>query len=161
MGMEEGQQVFVVVDGYSSSSMGDYVLNINYEVAGEASYDTDLGDEVGDAIATGTNAGESNDFEGSCGASGGPDVSFLWEAPESGCYNFNTIGSGFDTVLRLFSADGTGCGGSSELTCNDDSGGSLSSMFEYTVTEGSRYLVVVDGFSSGSIGTYTLAIDEC
>jgi hypothetical protein len=161
MGMEEGQQVFVVVDGYSSSSAGDFVLNINFEGAGEASYDTDLGEDVGDAVATGSNSGEPNDFEGSCGGSGGPDVAFLWEAPDSGCYNFNTIGSSFDTVLRLVAVDSAGCGGSSELACNDDGGGSLTSMFEYTVTAGTRYVVVVDGFSSGSVGTYTLAINEC
>jgi hypothetical protein len=153
--------VFVVVDGYSSSSAGDFVLNINFEGAGEASYDTDLGEDVGDAVATGSNSGEPNDFEGSCGGSGGPDVAFLWEAPDSGCYNFNTIGSSFDTVLRLVAVDSAGCGGSSELACNDDGGGSLTSMFEYTVTAGTRYVVVVDGFSSGSVGTYTLAINEC
>jgi hypothetical protein len=161
LGMEDGQEVFVVVDGYSSSSWGDYVLNINYAAAGELSYDTDLGDDVGDSIATGSNTGEPNDYEGSCGFGGGADLAFLWEAPDSGCYNFNTMGSSYDTVLLLLDADGAGCGTSSELACNDDGGGGLTSMIEYTVTAGTRYVVVVDGFSDTSVGTYTLSINEC
>ncbi|MEC8191990.1 MAG: putative metal-binding motif-containing protein [Myxococcota bacterium] len=180
--MAEGDEVFVVVDGFSSGSSGSFILNIDYDPAdssgdlGESElldYDEDLGSATGSALATGSTVGLSNDYEGSCGSSGGADAAFLWEAPSTGSYDFNTTGSSFDTVLRLFAAEGgagTGAGiecgsgssssGATELTCNDDSGGTTASAFTYSVTAGTLYIVVVDGYSSYSSGSYTLAISE-
>ena len=76
-------------------------------------------------------------------------------------------------MLRLFAAEGgsstgsgiecgpsSSSGGATELTCNDDSGGTTASAFTYSVTEGTLYIVVVDGYSSYSSGSYTLAISE-
>ena len=66
--------------------------------------------------------------------------------------------------VTTVSCGGSGGSGSAtsagELICNDDYSG-LTSFFEYTVTEGETYVVVVDGYSSGSTGTYSLVIDEC
>jgi hypothetical protein len=168
--LEEGTTLFVVVDGYSSSSTGDYVLDINYEVATSESdvhpYDEDLGDEVGDALASGSNAGMIDDFSGSCGSSGGEDVAFLWEAPDTGCYIIDTEASSYDTVLRLYDAGGEvgiscGADSSGELACDDDGGStSLTSMIRYTFSEGDEYVIVVDAYSSSS-GTYELDINPC
>jgi hypothetical protein len=176
--LAEGDQVFVVVDGYSSSSAGSYTLNINYEAAestDESStldYDEDLGDELGTGVATGSSIGMGNDYEGSCGGSGAEDVAFLWEAPDSGCYVADTEGSSYDTVLRVFNAvsdgsggiscsTGVGTGGPSELVCDDDGGSGVTSRIERTLVGGTQYVIVVDGFSSFSSGTYTLSISEC
>jgi hypothetical protein len=181
MPIAEGNQVFVVVDGYSSGSTGDFILNINYDASSGSggsdsetvSYDEDLGDETGDALASGSSVGLTNDFEGSCGGSGGADVAFLWEAPTSGSYQFATTGSSYDTVLRLFSSEtgggvssgiecgggGSSSGGPTELSCDDDGSTGVTSMITYSVVEGSTYVVVVDGYSSFSTGTYTLAIN--
>jgi hypothetical protein len=167
--MEEGDEVFVVVDGYTSSSSGSFELDINYTAAssgGESvAFDEDIGDDIGDAVATGSTLGMRNDFDGSCGATGGEDVALLWEAPDDGCWEFSTSGSVFDTVLRLYSADGSGvsCGGSdsSELSCDDDGGDGLTSRITHTSSAGDTYVIVVDGFSSSSSGAYTLSINEC
>ena len=181
-GLASGDEVLVVVDGYSSFSTGSFVLDITYASAESSTstvggVDDDLDSDTG-TVATGSTAGMGNDFEGSCGASGGADVAYTWEAPSSGCYSFSTAGSSFDTVLRLFDdsaagegeevttvscgSTGTGSGAISagELTCNDDFSGTTSYM-EYTVEDGETYVVVVDGFSSSSTGSYSLAIEEC
>ena len=180
--MTGGDQVFVVVDGYSSSSAGSYTLNISYEPAessddesesGRLDYDEDLGESTGDEIGSGSTTGMGDDYSGSCGGSGGADVAYLWTAPTTGRYQFDTIGSSFDTLIRLFLAESggglgegvlCGSGGSSgdasDLGCDDDSGGSLTSSLTYSVTEGTEYVVVVDGFSSGSSGEYLLSINS-
>jgi len=169
-GFERGQTLFVVVDAYSSGSAGDYELSITYEPseteASGMAYDEDLDDDVGDGVATGTNAGAGDDVDGYCGSSGGQDVSFLWEAPTSDCYVIDTEGSSYDTVLRLYSSDGEAvtCGTDStgELACDDDGGSiSLTSSIRYTFVEDAEYVIVVDGYSSSSEGTYILDINPC
>ena len=167
--MEEGDEVFVVVDGYSGGSSGSFELDINYEPAssdGETvPHDEDLGDETGTSVASGSTLGMGNDFEGSCGSTGGEDVAFLWEAPEDGCWSFTSDGSSFDTLLRLYRADGSGisCGGegSSELYCDDDGGSGLTSRISHTASAGDRFVIVLDGYSSFASGAYVLSIDEC
>jgi hypothetical protein len=167
--MEEGDEVFVVVDGFSAGSAGSFVLDINYSAASSdgstVEYDEDIGDETGDAVSSGTTLGMVNDFDGSCGSTGGEDVAILWEAPEGGCWEFTTSGSTFDTVLRLYSADGSAisCGGgdSSELYCDDDGGDGLTSRIVHTASSGDTYVIVVDGYSGSSAGPYTLSINEC
>jgi len=168
--MEEGDEVFVVVDGFSSGSAGSYELDINYEPASSGGGDTvpfdeDIGDDTGPGVSTGSTIGMVNDFDGSCGSTGGEDVAILWEAPEDGCWAFTTSGTGFDTLLRLYSADGSAisCGGdsSSELYCDDDGGDGLTSRISHVASSGERFVIVVDGYSTFSSGDYTLAIEEC
>ena len=100
-----------------------------------------------------SNSGETDDFQGSCGGSGGTDVAFMWEAPTDGCYQFDTNGSTYDTVLRIFDE----CGGT-EQECDDDGGTSTQSLVETSVASGERVVVVVDGYSSSSAGNYELNI---
>ena len=80
---------------------------------------------------------------------------------------------GFDTVLRLYDAEGgsggvsRSCGadvvsgGDGSLACDDDGGTDLTSLIRYTATSGERLVVVVDGYSAGSAGDYYLTIEEC
>jgi len=121
--------------------------------------DDDLGSALGTPVATGTTVGASNDFVPSCVATGSgtaPDVTYLWTAPSTGCFVFNTSGSAYDTALALLS-----CDDGTELECNDDVGFSdLTSSIEYTLTEGERVVVVVDGFGSAA-GAYELNILPC
>ena len=127
-------------DGYVGNATGSGLTQ---------SFDFD-GD--GDPV-TDTNSGETDDFQGSCGSSGGTDVAFMWEAPTDGCYQFDTNGSTYDTVLRIFNE----CGGT-EQECNDDGGTSTQSLVETSVASGERVVVVVDGYSSSSAGNYELNI---
>jgi len=118
--------------------------------------DVDLGTAVGDAVATGDTTSEDDTYTyGECGSSGGRDRFFLFEAPSSGCYAFNTEGSTYDTLIRVLDA----CEGTS-LACNDDYGGTLRSRVSVSMEMGDTVFVVVDGYSAYSYGPYVLNISE-
>lgn len=115
-----------------------------------------LGSLVGPAVATGTTAGQSNDYTPTCGAAGSaPDASFTWTAPESAWYTFSTQGSRLDTVLELRSADDP----TESLGCNDDFGSVTQSTVRVPIAAGTTVLVVVDG-AAGKAGQYTLGITQ-
>lgn len=69
----------------------------------------------------------------------------------------DTNGSTFDTVLHVQSS----CGDSgSEIACDDDGGSGVQSEVEFSVTDGTFYYVIVDGFSTSSSGNDVLNIRE-
>lgn len=107
-------------------------------------------------VETGT-APAGDDFEGSCGGAGSADVAYQWDVPYDGFFVLDTQGSDFDTVLHLYDD----CGGT-ELACNDDAEGVVSSRVVSPFEAGERVLVVVDG-SAGESGQAVLSIEpvEC
>ncbi len=88
--------------------------------------------------------GDSDDFAGSCGGDGSPDVEYTFTAPADGIYTFDTLGSQLDSVLYVL--DGT-CGGV-ELGCNDDGDG-LQSALAVPLVADQTVTVVVDGNAPG------------
>ncbi|MCA9652627.1 MAG: hypothetical protein KC501_22105 [Myxococcales bacterium] len=118
-------------------------------------YDVDLGTGVPQSVG-GSNAGGSDSFTSSCG--GGADTIFRFEAPYAGSFTFDTIGSGFDTVLTAYSD----CMGS-ELACNDDfagnpdCGGYACSEISLALGAGQVVLIAVEGYS-GATGAFTLNV---
>ena len=88
----------------------------------------------------------------SCAPAGSPDDAFLFTAPTDGSYRFDTVGSGYDTVLYL--TDPQSCG---QIACNDDHE-SLTSELSLDMAAGDQVMVVVDGFG-GASGYYELHID--
>ncbi|MEC7984828.1 MAG: MopE-related protein [Myxococcota bacterium] len=114
----------------------------------------DIGGMLGDGVATGDNSTASDLFDPGChGGSGGKEYTYTWTAPGSGCAVFDTSDSTYDTTLMLYDD----CSGS-ELACNDDGSVGTRSEISYSVEEGVDYIVVVDGYSSSSTGTYQLDI---
>ena len=85
---------------------------------------------------------------------GSPGVSFLWTAPSSGRFVFDTCGSGYDTTLGVRAPD---CDGDT-LDCNDDWSG-LRSQVQISADAGDTFVVVVSGFS-GDVGRYMLSVGE-
>lgn len=119
--------------------------------------DEDIGLVTGTEVVTGSTSGFGDDIDGSCGSSGGQDYVMFWEAPAAGCYNITTNGSDFDTLLLIYH----GCEGT-EIACNDDGGEGLrSSLTLSSVEEGDVYFFVVDGYSSSSVGSFVLNINDC
>ncbi len=117
----------------------------------------DLGSELGSPVITGNTQGSSDDFGASCAAGAdSPDDPFSWTAPTDGCFEFNTVGSNYDTALTLQGS----CMGP-EISCDDDAGGSLQSRIQRPFFAGERVVVVVDGFNGGSAGQYALNILSC
>ncbi|MCX4247597.1 hypothetical protein [Paraliomyxa miuraensis] len=112
---------------------------------------------VGSGLVQTPTAPAGDDFEGSCGGAGSNDVAYQWDVPFDGFFVLDTQGSDFDTLLYLRDD----CEGS-ELACNDDAEGSVSSRIVGPFGQDDRLLVVVDG-KAGETGTAVLNINpvEC
>lgn len=112
--------------------------------------DEDIGGLTGPAIVTGDTNTDDDDLGASCGGGDGNDHVVTFTAPAAGIYVFDTFGSAYDTKLALY-ADCT-----SELYCNDDTGG-LQSQLAINMGAGQDVLVVIDGYD-GSTGPFILNI---
>ena len=122
----------------------------------------DLGSELG-TIATGDLADFPYAYIASCGDAGGGepaggrnarDAFFTWTAPFDGSFTFDTLGSGYDTLLAIL--DGN-CEGD-EIACNDDAfSGDIRtrSSISLDLTEGDVITIVVGGWGS-STGDFVL-----
>jgi hypothetical protein len=103
-------------------------------------------------LAVGDNTGDADDFLLSCTFGGdGEDVTYEFTAPTAGTWRFSTVGSTIDTVLGVLDT----CGGT-ELACDDDGGGSLTSITTADLTAGQTVVVVVDGYDEFESGDYQL-----
>lgn len=123
----------------------------------------DLGSSLGAAVATGNTAGASRRLDTpGCGmetgaprgGTGAPEAVFRWVAPSTGRFQFDTLGSGYDTLLYVRLGD---CNGA-ELGCNDDVAmGTTASSVGFTLQRGEAVFVVVDGYGSAA-GSFVLNI---
>jgi hypothetical protein len=118
----------------------------------DKTYLGDLGVALGSPVATGHTGGLSNEYQPTCvGNSVAPEATYTWTAPSTGSFVFDTMGSGFDTVLEIRRYSDN-----LSLGCNDDSSG-LQSRVTVSLSAGQTVLVVIDGYGS-STGTYRLNI---
>jgi len=120
---------------------------------------------------SGTNVGatrETNEPNHSPDNNGGSrSVWFTWTAPASGPAQFTTAGSGFDTVLAVYT--GNAVNSLSLIGKNDDvdPGVVTTSNVQFTASAGTTYRIAVDGYnnsgSGGDIGTFSLnwALSGC
>ena len=88
------------------------------------------------------------------GKTGGVSVWYRWTAPADGHATLSTCGSGFDTLLAVYT------GGSVDalvpVVSNDDACG-LQSSVSFDASEGSTYRIAVDGLQ-GATGAFTLSL---
>jgi hypothetical protein len=117
-----------------------------------ACVDEDLGEDVGDGIASGSSA-SGDDMPISCARGGGADVVLSWTAPSAGSWTFDLSGSDYDTALAVIQPD---CDGA-EVACNDDAIG-LASMLTLDLAADEQVLLVVDGYD-GAVGDYVLDVN--
>ncbi|HEX8433746.1 tryptophan synthase alpha chain [Archangium sp.] len=118
--------------------------------------------DLGSALPVGVKGSTpyaNDDHQASCGGGGAPDRGFLWTAPRSGTFTFDTARSAMDSLLCLRR---DGCGGE-ELACATDGisyGGGA--RVTASLREGERVLVVVDSPMGGSFsaGDFELHIQE-
>jgi len=108
-------------------------------------------------------ATSTGDLNPACVADFGNAVWYTWTAPSAGFVSVDTIGSGFDTVLAVYSGS---CGALTGIDCDDDDGGNLSSKLTHAVNAGVTYYYEVGGYA-GAVGqlvfhfnlTHPLTID--
>jgi hypothetical protein len=117
----------------------------------------DLASRTGTPVVTGMSSTAGSAISGSCGGRGG-EVTFRWQAPSAGRYEFATAGSSYDTVLYVRTGSCTG----SEIGCNDDAAsGQTSSAVTIDLTAGQTVIVVVDSYSAMTTsGTFALGIRD-
>lgn len=142
-------------DGDGALDCADPVCRGSSDCAVCTEAESSLGSEVGAAIATGSTVGMGNDLTSACSATAASDVMFSWVPPTSGCYELDTLGSNYDTVLHLRGP----CPDREELACDDDTF-SLLSRIRTVVEADTEYLIVVDGFDTSS-GRYVLNVQAC
>src|SRR6476469_9464442 len=102
-------------------------------------------------------AGEPNH----AGFTGGRSVWFSWTAPASAATRINTIGSGFNTLLGVYT--GTAVNALLQIAANDNiGGGNNASQVQFNAVQGTTYQIAIDGrnnFGGGaSSGPYILNV---
>ncbi len=112
---------------------------------------------ISNGLTSGTTIGATTDpVTGSCGSMGN-EVWYSYQATCTGIATASLCAPGasadYDTAIAAFS--GT-CGALTQLACNDDSCGTLSSV-SFFVTSGQTYLIAVGGFS-GATGNFTIDV---
>ncbi|HWH08641.1 MAG TPA: S8 family serine peptidase [Candidatus Thermoplasmatota archaeon] len=89
-------------------------------------------------------------------ASIGGTVWFTWTPTASGTATIDTMGSGYDTALAVYT--GSSLGGLTTVGCNDDiSSSDLDSRVSFTATAGVTYRIQAGGYN-GATGSLTLRV---
>lgn len=147
----DGMECTVVTVGMGGGAMDISACMWPFVAADFTCADDDLASAVGAAVAMGTTVGGGDEFDAPCSAGNSEDVEFQWTAPADGSYTFDTVGSGFDTILTVL----THCAGV-DLACNDDT---MMLLSEVTVdlVAGQSVLIVIDGYNE--TGNYVLNIN--
>ena len=118
----------------------------------------DLASALGEALATGPSATTESVYEASCftGADMGETV-YGWTAPADGTFCFDLTSSDYDTSLAIMDDV---C--ASELACSEDGAGapSYTSYTTVDLAAGESVAIIIDAWSTSSVGTYVLDITE-
>ncbi len=119
--------------------------------------DQDLGSTLPITVK-GSTAFGNDDHQASCGGSLAPDRGFLWTAPKSGTFTFDTTRSAMRSLVAVRRG---GCDGA-ELACGSSSLQGGGARVSVRLREGETVLVVVDSPVDGpfSSGHFELHIDE-
>jgi|GEM_PF-2268051 len=141
-----GQTYRIAVDGRFT---GDIVLKwfpapTNDNFANAQIISGNRGSVTGSNLGATKEPGEPNH----AGQAGGVSVWYRWQAPVSGAFTFNTIGSDFNTLLSA------GTSFFFEIVSNNDRLGLVSSV-TFPAVAGATYYIAVDG-KNGAMGNIVL-----
>lgn len=108
------------------------------------------------ATATGTNISATKETGEPNHASivGGRSVWWSWTATSSGRATIDTVGSGFDTILGVYT--GSSVSALTRVDGDDDSGGNQTSRVTFDAVQGRVYAIAVDG--NGATGDVRLNV---
>ena len=130
-GTAMSENAFVV----TASSSNDNFANARI-LAGESGAVTDTN------IATTKETDEQNHADNA----GGKSIWYQWNAPISGIWNFNTLGSNFDTLLAIYT--GASINDLVLVVANDDITGGIDdvqSRVTFEASQGMLYYIAIDG----------------
>ncbi len=120
--------------------------------------DEDLGNGFGVALSSGDSSSSDDNHTGSCGLNpDGQDVTYVWEAPGSGCWQFGVAEDAFDAKIYVMEE----CGGA-EVACTDTpafaEGDAGNPVVGVPMSSGDAVLIVVDGSSPEESGAFALDV---
>lgn len=150
----EPGEYFLVLDGADVENFGSVALNVEVmDLAAAARVCSEAPLLTPGRDVTGTTAGQPNQFEASCaGRAASPDRAYRLVLRRRGFVSITLNSPGFDGALHMR----RDCvDASSEVACNDDDGQTTRSRLEGNFDAGT-YVVIVDGYSQSSSGSYTL-----
>ncbi|HEV7373932.1 MAG TPA: NF038122 family metalloprotease, partial [Pyrinomonadaceae bacterium] len=111
------------------------------------------GSVTGSNVGATKEAGEPNNPDS---AGSAKSVWYQWQAPSGGSVTIDTVGSGFDTVLAVYT--GSSLGGLALVGNNDDNEDpnttehEVTSSVTFTATQNTVYRIAVNGFNNGGSG---------
>jgi len=82
-------------------------------------------------------------------------VWYQWQAPTTGQVTIDTVGSGYDTVLAVYTGTSVNALAGTRVANNDDIGGTphnVSSRVNFPASAGTVYRIAVDGFNNAGSG---------
>jgi subtilisin-like proprotein convertase family protein len=103
-----------------------------------------------DGVLQGNSSGATNEPGEPVPAGGGKSVWCEWIAPADGILTLNARGSGFDTLLNVFT--GTTLQKLELIAGDDDLGGFYTSSLQFNVQSGVQYQIALDGLAPGGGG---------
>ena len=150
-----GEEYFIVLEG--SSTVNTWVLSmldndprsVSATAGGPQVVSGPQGSVVGGNVGATLDATEQDHFPPGLAQK---TVWYRWTAPFWGYTSFDTIGSGFDTMLAVYQSSP---GAATALAKDDDSGGSGTSRVEFFANSGTTYFIAVAG-KSGAEGQFNL-----
>jgi hypothetical protein len=151
-----GQTYHIAVDS-GGAALGNAVLNISPPPNDLFANATLLTGTVGST--NGYNLAGSKESAETAHAYevGGKSIWYRWQAPQSGFVDFNTKGSGFDTLLAVYTNSSL-LSSNLAVAANDDDaqgGGLQTSRLWFYAAQGTNYYIAVDGFG-GEVGNLNL-----
>jgi subtilisin family serine protease len=135
----------IAVDGFNSNT-GAIQLNIAPPPPANDNFANRIALTGATANATGSNRGATGEVGEPAQNGQINSVWWTWTAPTTGNYTFDTLGSGYDTYLSLFT--GTNLPSLALVAANDDGGPNNTSRITQSVTAGTVYQIAVDGWSN-------------
>ena len=145
----------IAVDGFNGAS-GNILLGLSLVIPPPAPANNNFANRVSisgaNSSATGTNVGATKEVGEAdhAGNSGGRSVWWSWTAPSSGTATITTTGSGFDTLLAVYT--GSAVSALTLIGGNDqDPAGGNTSRATFSATAGIAYHFGVDGANTGLV----------
>lgn len=144
----------IAVDGFEGAQ-GDVALTWHMDTSGAAAPLNDLfsgrqrlvGD-TGLVVASSRNAGLEAGEPAHAGDAGGKSLWWSMVPAAGGTATLHTEGSGFDTLLAVYT--GVGVAALTVVASDDNGGGDLASWVRFPVAAGEEYQIAVDGHGAAS-----------
>jgi len=157
-----GTTYYFAVDGKSGASGAIILTGAGTSLAGPSNDNFTSATSVSGGVWTisGSNFNATRETgEPNHGATSGySSVWFSWRPTVSGQYTLATSGSGFDTLLGIYT--GTDLAGLTQVAANNNSASGVTwSKVRFTATAGTEYYIAVDGLNRSS-GRFSLQLSK-